>query len=123
MPRWCSPATNASPTSSAATASWRPVAAFGRKLLQRRLPVETGAELFKRVKALPGYGDQKARIFAALLAKQLDVQPDGWREVIGPYAEQGSFRSVADVVDGESLQKVRDFKKQAKAAAKAAAAK
>lgn len=80
-------------------------------------------ELLKRLKALPGYGDQKARIFAALLAKQLDVQPDGWREAIGPYAEQGSFRSVADVVDGESLQKVRDFKKQAKAAAKAAAAK
>lgn len=80
-------------------------------------------ELLKRLKALPGYGDQKARIFAALLAKQLDVQPDGWREAIGPYAEQGSFRSVADVVGPESLQKVRDFKKQAKAAAKAAASK
>lgn len=80
-------------------------------------------ELLKRLKALPGYGDQKARIFAALLAKQLDVQPDGWRDAIGPYAKQGSFRSVADVVDSESLQKVRDFKKQAKAAAKAAAAK
>ena len=79
-------------------------------------------ELLKRLKALPGYGDQKARIFAALLAKQLGVQSEGWREAIGPYAEQGSFRSVADVVDGESLQKVRDFKKQAKAAAKAASA-
>lgn len=79
-------------------------------------------ELLKRLKALPGYGDQKARIFAALLAKQLGVQPAGWREAIGPYAEEGSFRSVADVVDPTSLQKVRDFKKQAKAAAKAAAA-
>ena len=79
-------------------------------------------ELLERLKALPGYGDQKARIFAALLAKQLGVQSEGWREAIGPYAEQGSFRSVADVVDGESLQKVRDFKKQAKAAAKAASA-
>lgn len=78
-------------------------------------------ELLKRLKALPGYGDQKARIFAALLAKQLGVQPEGWREAIGPYAEQGSFRSVADVVDGESLQKVRDFKKQAKAAKAASA--
>lgn len=77
-------------------------------------------ELLKRLKALPGYGDQKARIFAALLAKQLGVQPSGWREEIGPYAQEGSFRSVADVVDGESLQKVRDFKKQAKAAAKKA---
>lgn len=79
-------------------------------------------ELLKRLKALPGYGDQKARIFAALLGKQLDVTPDGWREEIGPYAEVGSFRSVADVVDETSLQKVRDFKKKAKAAAKAAAA-
>lgn len=76
------------------------------------------AELLKRLKALPGYGDQKARIFAALLAKQLGVRPHGWREAIGPYAEDGSFRSVADVVDATSLQKVRDFKKQAKAAAK-----
>jgi hypothetical protein len=48
------------------------------------------------------------------------VRPAGWREAIGPYAEEGSFRSVADVVDAESLGKVRDFKKQAKAAARAA---
>ena len=72
-----------------------------------------------RLQGLPGFGDQKARIFAALLGKQLGVRGDGWRETIGPYAEDGSFRSVADVVDAESLQKVRDFKKQAKAAAKA----
>ncbi len=76
--------------------------------------------LLARLKALPGYGEQKAKIFAALLGKQLGVRPDGWREAIGPYAEEGSFRSVADVVDAESLGKVRDFKKQAKAAAKAA---
>lgn len=80
-------------------------------------------ELLARLKALPGFGDQKARIFAALLAKQLGVQlDDGWRDTIGPYAEDGSFRSVADVVDEESLQKVRDFKKAAKAKAKAAKA-
>lgn len=83
--------------------------------------VGTSAELLKRLKGLPGFGDQKARIFAALLGKQLGVTPDGWRETIGPYAEAGSFRSVADVVDDVSLQKVRDFKKQAKAAAKASA--
>ena len=78
------------------------------------------AELIARLKALPGFGDQKARIFAALLGKQLGVRPDGWREAIGPYAEEGSYRSVADVVDAESLQKVRAFKKEQKAAAKAA---
>ncbi|HVH24827.1 MAG TPA: HhH-GPD-type base excision DNA repair protein [Pseudonocardia sp.] len=78
------------------------------------------AELISRLKALPGFGDQKARIFAALLGKQLGVRHDGWREAIGPYAEEGSYRSVADVVDAESLQKVRVFKKEQKAAAKAA---
>lgn len=78
------------------------------------------AEVVKRLKALPGFGDQKARIFAALLGKQLDVRPDGWREAIGPYAEDGSRRSVADVTDETSLQEVRDFKKAAKAQAKAA---
>jgi uncharacterized HhH-GPD family protein len=79
----------------------------------------SAAELVSRLKALPGFGDQKARIFAALLGKQLGVRPDGWREAIGPYAEEGSYRSVADVVDAESLQKVRAFKKEQKAAAKA----
>ena len=78
--------------------------------------VETGAELVARLKALPGFGEQKARIFAALLGKQLGVRPPGWEEACGAYAEQGSFRSVADVVDADSLQKVRDFKKAAKAA-------
>ncbi|WEV78155.1 Fe-S cluster assembly protein HesB [Janibacter cremeus] len=77
-------------------------------------------ELLTRLKALPGFGDQKARIFAALLGKQLGVRPDGWREAIGPYAEDGSRRSVADVTDEGSLQEVRDFKKAAKAQAKAA---
>ncbi|EAP99971.1 hypothetical protein JNB_07369 [Janibacter sp. HTCC2649] len=82
----------------------------------------TGAELFTRIKNLPGFGEQKAKIFVALLAKQLGVRPDGWEKVAGAYSEEGSFRSVADVVDPESLLKVRDFKKSAKAAAKAAKA-
>ena len=76
-------------------------------------------DLIERLKALPGFGDQKARIFAALVGKQLDVRPAGWQEAIGPYAEDGSYRSVADVVDASSLTKVREFKQAAKAAAKA----
>jgi uncharacterized HhH-GPD family protein len=76
-------------------------------------------DLIERLKALPGFGDQKARIFAALVGKQLDVRPPGWQEAIGPYAEDGSYRSVADVVDAPSLAKVREFKQAAKAAAKA----
>ena len=69
--------------------------------------------------ALPGFGKQKAQIFVALLAKQLDVRPSGWEQVVGDYALNG-YRSVADVVDAESLQKVRDYKQQKKAAAKSA---
>ncbi len=76
-------------------------------------------ELLARLKALPGFGDQKARIFAALLGKQLGVRHDGWREAIGPYAEDGSHRSVADVVDETTLLEVREYKKVAKAKAKA----
>ena len=83
---------------------------------------EDARDLLDRLKALPGFGDQKARIFAALVAKQLDVRPAGWQEAIGPYAEDGSYRSVADVVDASSLAKVREFKQAAKAAAKAKAA-
>jgi uncharacterized HhH-GPD family protein len=78
----------------------------------------TGAELLKRVQALPGFGKQKAQIFVALLAKQLGVRPEGWQQAVGAYAEDG-FRSVADVVDAVSLQKVRDYKKAKKAEAKA----
>ncbi|BCK52455.1 (Fe-S)-cluster assembly protein [Nocardia wallacei] len=77
-----------------------------------------GKEVLKRLKALPGFGDQKARIFLALLGKQRGVQPAGWREAAGAYGEEGSHRSVADVTDAESLSQVREFKKQAKAAAK-----
>jgi uncharacterized HhH-GPD family protein len=79
-----------------------------------------GKTVLKRLKGLPGWGDMKARIFLALLGKQLGVEPDGWREAAGDYGNDGERRSVADVVDNVSLQEVRDFKKQAKAAAKAA---
>ena len=80
-----------------------------------------GADLLKRVQALPGFGKQKAQIFVALLAKQLGVRPEGWERAVGAYSEEG-YRSVADVVDAASLQKVRDHKKEMKAAAKAAKA-
>jgi uncharacterized HhH-GPD family protein len=75
----------------------------------------TGADLVKRVMALPGFGRQKAQIFTALVAKQLGVRPEGWEEAVGDYALEG-YRSVADVVDEESLAKVRAYKKEKKAA-------
>ncbi|CPU52968.1 Base excision DNA repair protein,HhH-GPD family protein [Mycobacteroides abscessus subsp. massiliense] len=82
-----------------------------------------GPELLKRLKALPGFGEQKAKIFLALLGKQYGVQPKDWRKAAGNYGEKGTHLSVADVVDAESLGLVRAHKKEMKAAAKAKAAK
>jgi uncharacterized HhH-GPD family protein len=79
-----------------------------------------GTDLVRRIGRLPGFGKQKARIFTALLGKQFGVRPSGWREAAGEYAEEGVFRSVADITDDVSLAKVREHKKQVKAAAKAA---
>jgi uncharacterized HhH-GPD family protein len=79
-----------------------------------------GAEVLRRIKGLPGFGEQKAKIFLALLGKQYGATPKGWREAAGDYGKAGAFMSVADVKDAGSLEKVRSYKKQAKAAAKAA---
>jgi uncharacterized HhH-GPD family protein len=78
-----------------------------------------GTELFSRIGALPGFGRQKAQIFTALLGKQFDVRPSGWREAAGGYGEEGAYRSVADIVDPDSLARVRSYKREMKAAAKA----
>jgi uncharacterized HhH-GPD family protein len=80
----------------------------------------SGADLLKRLKALPGFGDQKARIFVALLGKQCGVAPEGWQQAAGDYGKDG-YRSVADVTSAETIAKVREFKQAQKAAKKAAA--
>ncbi len=76
----------------------------------------SGAALHARLLALPGWGEMKANIFTALLGKQLGVQPRGWRQAAGAYAEKDSRRSVADVMDPKTLAEVRAFKKSVKAA-------
>lgn len=80
----------------------------------------SGKELVARLAELPGFGGAKAQIFAAMLGKQLGVQPDGWREAAGRFGEDGSHYSVADIIDDASLAAVRAYKKELKAAAKAA---
>ena len=85
--------------------------------------VSDGVELRKRIQALPGFGAHKAKIFVALLGKQYGVQPSGWREAAGEFGADGSLLSVADIVDADSLIKVREHKKQMKAKAKARTAK
>jgi uncharacterized HhH-GPD family protein len=79
-----------------------------------------GATVLKRLRGLPGFGEQKAKIFLALLGKQYGFTGAGWREAAGVYGEEGSFRSVADIVSSESLTKVREHKRAMKAAAKGA---
>ena len=83
----------------------------------------SGTELLSRVSALPGFGEVKAKIFVALLGKQLGVRPAGWRAAAGYFGDEGSHVSVADIVDDESLGQVRSYKQSLKTAAKAKAGK
>jgi uncharacterized HhH-GPD family protein len=76
-----------------------------------------GKDLLKRVGDLPGFGKQKAQIFVALLGKRYGIRPKGWREAAGAFGDEGSHRSVADIVDEKSLLLVREYKQQMKAAA------
>ena len=79
--------------------------------------VPSGAELRRRLLALPGYGAEKTSIFIALLAKRLGVKPDGWEEAAGPFAD-GTPRSVADIDSADTLAKVRQWKQAQKAKGK-----
>jgi uncharacterized HhH-GPD family protein len=79
--------------------------------------VRSGEELLRRVRALPGFGDDKSRIFVALLAKRFDERPAGWEDAAAPFSDS-TPRSVADIDSPESLQRVREFKKAQKAKAK-----
>ena len=94
------------------------VAEYGGDPAAVWLTASSGAELLKRVSALPGFGEQKAKIFVALLGKQLGVRPPGWRKAAGTFGAEGSHLSVADISDAESLGKVRAHKQALKAATK-----
>ena len=77
----------------------------------------TGEELFRRLRDLPGYGDEKARILTAVLAKRFDVRPTGWEAQAGAFSDDEP-RSVADIDSPEALQRVRAWKKAQKARGK-----
>jgi uncharacterized HhH-GPD family protein len=81
----------------------------------------SGVEVKANLARLPGFGPDKAAIFTAVLGKRRGVTPEGWQAAAGYYGEPGTFRSVADIVDYDSLQKVRETKKSVKAAKKASA--
>lgn len=78
----------------------------------------SGDELLGRLKAVPGFGEQKARIFLALLAKRLGVRPSGWEEAAGAYGKPGSHLSVADIDSADALLAVREQKRAMKAASR-----
>lgn len=78
-----------------------------------------GPEVLRRLQSLPGFGDQKARIFLALLGKRAGFDGPGWVDASAPYGEEDAKRSVADIVDAASLAEVRATKQAAKRAAKA----
>lgn len=80
--------------------------------------VRSGAALFDRVSALPGFGKEKSRIFVALLAKRFGKTPPGWEEAAGPFADDQP-RSAADISSAEAVAEVRAWKKAQKAAGKA----
>ena len=70
----------------------------------------TGAELYERLRELPGYGEEKAQIFVALLAKRFGVRPKGWKGAAGVFADSEP-RTIADCRDPESLARVREWKR------------
>jgi uncharacterized HhH-GPD family protein len=76
--------------------------------------VDDGHELVARVRALPGFGGEKSRIFTALLAKRFGIRPAGWEEATAPFSDHEP-RSVADIDSAENLQRVRAWKKMMKA--------
>lgn len=78
--------------------------------------VRDAAELRRRVEAMPGFGNEKARIYLALLAKRFGIRPDGWERESEPFGEPGSFRSVADAVSPEAIERIRETKAAVKAA-------
>ena len=77
----------------------------------------SGQDLYRRLRDLPGFGDEKSKIFVALLAKRFGITPDGWEKAAGPFSD-ATPRSAADVDSEESLQRVRQWKKAQKAAKK-----
>lgn len=79
--------------------------------------VDDATELRRRLRALPGYGEEKTKIFIAILGKRLGIRPDGWETVAAPFSDDEP-RSVADVSSPETLQAVREWKKAMKAAKK-----
>jgi uncharacterized HhH-GPD family protein len=53
-------------------------------------------ELLRRLRALPGFGDMKARIVLGVLAKHLGVRPRGWADLVPDFPTLADVHTVAD---------------------------
>ena len=73
-----------------------------------------GADLERRLRALPGIGEMKARTLVALLAKRFGVRPPDW-EAVAP-----SHPTLADVDSAEALARYQEQKRAWKASQKTA---
>ena len=76
--------------------------------------VDDAKELMARLRQLPGYGQEKAEIFIALLGKRFDVRPKNWKKYAGVFSDARP-RSVADIYSAATLLKVRGFKQMQRA--------
>ena len=75
-----------------------------------------GATLLKRAKALPGFGDHKAKVLVAILGKRLGLDLPGWQAASHPLGDPDTLASVADVDSFERLTQYREVKRARKAA-------
>lgn len=67
--------------------------------------VDDAHELMARLTALPGFGEYKARIYLAVLARQLAVQPAGWERYLPDWPNISEIRSAADREDLKARKK------------------
>lgn len=87
---------------------------YGEDPARLWLTAADGADLLARLQALPGFGEEKARIFVALLAKRFAVQPAGWRAACAPFGDDQP-RTVADIDSPEALARVKAWKQRQRA--------
>jgi uncharacterized HhH-GPD family protein len=75
-----------------------------------------GRDLQRRLLALPGIGEMKARALIAIVGRRLGVKPPGWDDVAP------TTPTLGDVETPEDLARYQEGKRAAKAAARAARA-
>jgi uncharacterized HhH-GPD family protein len=76
-----------------------------------------GTALLAALRELPGFGDEKARIFVAVLGKRFGVRPPGWEAACAPF-DDDQPRSAADIDSPEAFERVKAWKRTMRAQGK-----